>query len=79
MNWYKMFFLQNLQTTFKHAPSTYRPMFGTNWQLVTYEAIEFEKLPIEVRDLKKITDHFRGIYRRIYLKWMKEKPEDINM
>ena len=26
----------------------------------------------------RITDHFRGIYT-IYLKLMKEKPEDVNM
>ena len=35
--------------------------------------------PVEVRDLRKFTDHFRWIYR-IYLEWMKEaKQEDVNM
>ena len=29
---------------------------------------------------QSITDHFRGIYKRICLKWMKAaKPEDVNM
>ena len=36
-------------------------MIGENQQLVTYE-------PVEVQDCRKITDHFRGIYRRVYLK-----------
>ena len=31
-----------------------------------------------VRDFKRITDRYRGIYR-LYLKWMKAKPEDVNM
>ena len=38
-------------------------MIGENRQLVTNEPIEFEKTPVEVQDYKKITDHFRGIYR----------------
>ena len=40
-------------------------------QLVTDESVEFEKYPVEVQDCKRITDHFRGIYR-IYLNLMKE-------
>ena len=35
-----------------------------NWQLVTDE-------PVEVQEYKKITDHFRGIYR-IYPNLIKE-------
>ena len=31
-----------------------------------------------VYNLRRITDHFRGIHI-LYLKWMKEKPEDVNM
>ena len=33
---------------------------------------------VEVRDFKKITEQFRGIYRT-YLKRMNGKPEDVNM
>ena len=36
------------------------------------EPVEFEKWPVGVRDLRRITDYFRGIYIRIYLKWMKQ-------
>ena len=36
---------------------------GENRQLVTDEPIEFEKLPGEVQDCRKITGHFRWIYR----------------
>ena len=36
------------------------------------------KEPVEVQDFRRITNHFRGIYR-IYLKGMKAKPEDVNM
>ena len=43
------------------------PMIGENRQL-----------PVEVRDFRRITGHFRGIYG-IYLKCMKAKPEDVNM
>ena len=35
-------------------------------QLITDEPIEFEKQPVEVQDCRKITNHFRGIYRRKY-------------
>ena len=38
-------------------------MIGANRQLVTDEPVEFEKQPVEVGDCRKITDHFRGIYR----------------
>ena len=46
-------------------------MIRENRQLVTYEPVEFEKYPVEVQDCRKITDHFRGIYR-IYLNLIKE-------
>ena len=36
-------------------------------QLVTDEPVEFEKSPVEVGDLGRITGHSRRIYRRIYL------------
>ena len=36
-------------------------MIRENRQLVTDEAVEFEKYPVEVQDdCRKITDHFRG-------------------
>ena len=38
-------------------------MIGKNRQLVTYEAVEFEKYPVEIQDCRKITDRFREIYR----------------
>ena len=44
-----------------------KPMIGKNRQLVIDEPVEFEKQPVEIRNCKKITDHFRGLYRRIYL------------
>ena len=47
-------------------------MIGENQQLVTDEPVEVEKRPVEVPDCKKITDHFGGIYRRIYPKLTKE-------
>jgi hypothetical protein len=34
--------------------------------LVTDEPVEFEKQPDEVRDFMRITNHFRGIYSRIF-------------
>ena len=46
--------------------------------LVTDEPVEFEKESVEVGDLKRISDHFRGIYR-MYLKFHKANPEDVNM
>jgi len=51
---------------------------GENRQLVTNEPVEFEKYPVEVQDCRKITDHFRGIYR-IYPNLINGKPEDVNM
>ena len=38
-------------------------MIGKNRRLGTDEPVEFEKLPVEVQDCRKITDHFRGICR----------------
>ena len=38
-------------------------MFGKNRRLVTDEQVEFEKQLVEVRDFRRITDHFRGLYR----------------
>jgi hypothetical protein len=46
-------------------------MIGENRQLVTHEPVEFEKQPVEIQDCRKITDHFRGIYR-IYPNLIKE-------
>ena len=46
-------------------------MIGENWQLVTNEPVEFEKRPVEIQDCRKITDHFREIYR-IYSNLIKE-------
>jgi hypothetical protein len=43
------------------------PLNGKNRQLVTDEPVEFEKYPVEVGDFRRITGHFRGICRRIYL------------
>ena len=49
----------------------YAAMIGKNWQLVTDEPVKFENEPVEVQNCKKITHHFRGIYR-IYPNFMKE-------
>ena len=46
-------------------------MIGESRRLVTNEPVEFEKSPVEVQDCRKITDHFRGIYR-IYPNLIKE-------
>ena len=46
-------------------------MTGENWQIVTNEPVEFEKQPVEVQDIRKITDHSRGIYK-IYSNMIKE-------
>ena len=48
-------------------------MIGKNQQLVTNEPVEFEKQLVEVLDCRKITGHFRGIYR-IYPNLIKKKP-----
>ena len=50
-------------------------MIGENWRLVTDESVEFEKPPVEAQNCRKIADHFRGIYRRIYPNLIKEKTE----
>jgi hypothetical protein len=39
---------------------------------VTNEPVEFEKSPVEVGDCRRITVHFRGIYRRRYPNLIKE-------
>ena len=44
---------------------------GEKRQLISNEPVEFEKLLVEVGDCRKITDHFRGIYR-IYPNLIKE-------
>ena len=46
-------------------------MIGENRELLTDE-------PVEVQDCRKITDHFRGIYR-MYPNLIKGKPKDVNM
>ena len=38
-------------------------MIGENRQLVTDELFEFEKYPVEVQDFKKITKHYKEIYK----------------
>ena len=53
-------------------------MFDKNWPLVADEPVEFEKQLVEAGNLRRITNRFRGIYR-IYLNWIKAKPEDVNM
>ena len=37
-------------------------LLGENRRLVTDEPVEFEKSPVEVGDLRRITNHFGGIY-----------------
>jgi len=49
---------------------------NSKWKLdktnaITYKPIAFEKEPIEIQDVKKSTDLFRGIYK-IYLKLVKQ-------
>jgi hypothetical protein len=54
-------------------------MNGENRPLLTNEPVEFEEEPAEeVQDLRKITDNFQRICG-VYLKFIKEKPEDHNM
>ena len=50
-------------------------MIGENRQLVTDEPVEFVTEPVEGQECRKITDHFRGIFR-IYSNLIKEKPEE---
>ena len=52
-------------------PKNFHPMIGENRQLVTDGPVEFEKYPVDVQDYRKITDHFRGMYR-IYPNSIKE-------
>ena len=56
---------------FSSVYPTYKTMIGENLELVTKEPVEFEKLPAEVQDCRKITDHFRGIHS-IYPNLIKE-------
>ena len=46
-------------------------MSGENRRLVADEPVEFEKELVGVQDFKRITYHFRGIYK-IYLKQRKQ-------
>ena len=58
-------------TRFWHACCSSKAMSGKNRRLVTMNRLSLRFKPVEVhRDFRRITDHFRGIYRR-YLKWMK--------
>ena len=56
-----------IQSTIKRWPpeinkkATFIPMNRENWLLVTDEALEFEKKPVDVQDFKKITDRIRGM------------------
>jgi hypothetical protein len=47
-------------------------MIGENRKLVIDEPVEFEKLRVEVQDFKRITNHFIGIYKILYLKLIQE-------
>jgi hypothetical protein len=38
-------------------------MIGENQQLLTDEHVEFEKKLVEAQDYRKITNHFRRIYK----------------
>ena len=49
--------------SFVIACEEFPSMIGEDWQLVTDEPVEFEKLPAEVQDFKKLTDQFRGNYK----------------
>jgi hypothetical protein len=59
-----------VETLLKHCCVWFVTLFEENWRLVTNEPAEFEKQPVEVGDLRRITDCFRRIYR-LYLKWKK--------
>ena len=49
--------------------SVFWPMSEKNRRLVADEPVEFATLPVEVQeDFRKCTDHFIGMYRRMYLK-----------
>ena len=49
-----------------HICSWCGSMIGENRRLVTDVPVEFEKWLVEVGDFRRITNHFRGTYRRIY-------------
>jgi hypothetical protein len=49
-----------------------------NQPLLTDEVMSLRNSRLKFKTLKNITDHSRGIYG-IYLKLMKEKPNDHNM
>ena len=51
---------------------------GDNRLIVTDEPVEFEKLPVEVQDVKKTTGHFRGIYTKFH-KIVNQNPTDVIM
>lgn len=53
------------------------PFTSTNEEsqlLITDETVGIERLPVEVQDVWKITDRYRGIYG-VYFKLIKEKNE----
>jgi hypothetical protein len=51
-------------------------MIGESRQFVTDEPVEFENQPDEVQDFRRITDHFRGMYR-VYPQFSARKLEDV--
>ena len=62
-------FLPNRNPSMKYQTQTeninpQESMIGENRQLVTDAPVEVEKQPVEAQDCRKITDHFRGIYRK---------------
>ena len=44
----------------------FNPTIGESRWLGTDEPVVFEKEPVEVEDCRRITDHFKRIYGRIY-------------
>ena len=79
MLWHWLVGLQSQKTKRKGGTSTTTGL-RENLRLVIDEVVEFGKWPVEVGDFKRLTDRFRGIYRRIYLEWMKaSKVEYVNM
>ena len=70
--------MQQLNLRDKRLKLNTKLMNGENWLLVTYELVEFEKLPVEIQNFREFTDHFRGIYRR-YLKLTMKKLKNNNM
>ena len=49
-----------------HTNAMFTAVIRDNRWLVADEPVEFEKQPVEVQDCRKITNHCRGIYRRLY-------------